>query len=215
MFLVDSGRRLQPLQAHSISGAHLRPFTELKKFNKKMMFQNLRTNSQLYILHKNGNPYFECGTVINITGPKPKYPMSPTPLGAFPQMEMVVDIVVNIGGQQVPLKDLKANADIDDNGTVIVSCSKDAINSEVALLRQKSMDILNSVDYHKNVITCCDKMLNDLNPEIAAKRRQDEEMKTLKEQMADLMEMNRQLMAKLTSSETSASTSRTNKKEQL
>jgi hypothetical protein len=173
------------------------------------MFQNLRANSQLYILHKDGNPYVEYGTVVNVTAPKPKYPMSPAPMGTFPQMEMVVDIMVNIGGQQVPLKDLKASADIDDNGTVIVSCSKDAINSEVSMMRQKSMDILNSIDYHKGVITCCDKMLNDLNPEIAAKRKQDEELKTMKEQMTSMMrsmnmlaEQNRQLMEQLGISET-------------
>lgn len=174
------------------------------------MFQNLRANSQLYILHKDGNPYVEYGTVTNVTPPRAKYPMTPTPMGQFPQVETVVDVMVNIGGQQVPLKDLKANADIDDNGTVIVSCSRDAINSEVSMMRQKSLDILNSIDYHKGVIACCDKMLNDLNPEIAAKRKQDEELKTMKEQMTSMMrsmnmlaEQNRQLMEQLGISETS------------
>lgn len=174
------------------------------------MFQNLRENSQLFILHKDGNPYLEYGTVSSVTAPKPKYPVSPAPMGTFPQMEMVVDIMVNIGGQVVPLKDLKANADIDDNGTVVVSCSKDAINSEVSMMRQKSMDILSSTDYHKNVLSCCDKMLNDLNPEIAAKRKQDEEIRSMKEQMNTIVksmnmlaEQNRQLMEQLGVSDTS------------
>lgn len=173
------------------------------------MFQNLRENSQLFILHKDGNPYLEYGTVASVTAPKPKYPVSPAPMGTFPQMEMVVDIMVNIGGQVVPLKDLKANADIDDNGTVVVSCSKDAINSEVSMMRQKSMDILSSTDYHKNVMACCDKMLNDLNPEIAAKRKQDEEIRSMKEQMNTIVksmnmlaEQNRQLMEQLGVSDT-------------
>ena len=173
------------------------------------MFQNLRENSQLFILHKDGNPYLEYGTVASVTAPKPKYPVSPAPMGTFPQMEMVVDIMVNIGGQVIPLKDLKANADIDDNGTVVVSCSKDAINSEVSMMRQKSMDILSSTDYHKNVMACCDKMLNDLNPEIAAKRKQDEEIRSMKEQMNTIVksmnmlaEQNRQLMEQLGVSDT-------------
>lgn len=80
------------------------------------MFQNLRVNSQIYLLHKDGNPYVEYGTVTNVTAPRAKYPMSPTPMGQFPQVETVVDVMVNIRGQQVPLKDLKANADVDDNG---------------------------------------------------------------------------------------------------
>lgn len=159
------------------------------------MFQNLRTNSQVYILHKDGNPYIEYGSVMNVTGPKPKYPMSPTPVGQFPQMEMVVDVTVNVGGQQVPLKDLKANADIDDNGSIIVSCSKEAINSEITLMRQKSVDILNSIDYHKNVIASCDKMLNSLNPEIAAKQEQEQRIHTLESQLSNLTNMMQQLMA--------------------
>lgn len=159
------------------------------------MFQNLRTNSQVYILHKVGEPYIEYGSVLNVTGPKPKYPMTPAPVGQFPQMEMVVDVMVNIGGQQVPLKDLKANADIDDNGSIVVSCSKEAINSEISLMRQKSVDILNSIDYHKNVIASCDKMLNSLNPEIAAKQEQEQRIQSLESQIGSLTGMMQQLLA--------------------
>ena len=113
--------------------------------------------------------------------------MSPTPMGQFPQVETVVDVMVNIRGQQVPLKDLKANADVDDNGNIIVSCSRDAINSEVAMMRQKSLDILNSIEYHKNVIACCDKMLNTLNPEIAAKQEQEQRIQGLEQKIDALM----------------------------
>ncbi len=151
------------------------------------MFQNLRVNSQIYLLHKDGNPYVEYGTVTNVTAPRAKYPMSPTPMGQFPQVETVVDVMVNIRGQQVPLKDLKANADVDDNGKIIVSCSRDAINSEVAMMRQKSLDILNSIEYHKNVIACCDKMLNTLNPEIAAKQEQEQRIQGLEQKIDALM----------------------------
>ena len=77
-------------------------------------------------------------------------------------------------------------------------------------MRQKSMDILSSTDYHKNVLACCDKMLNDLNPEIAAKRKQDEEIRSMKEQMNTIVksmnmlaEQNRQLMEQLGVSDTS------------
>lgn len=38
------------------------------------MFQSLRTNNQLYILHKDANPYIEYGPVVSVSAPKPKYP---------------------------------------------------------------------------------------------------------------------------------------------
>lgn len=162
------------------------------------MFQNLRTNSQVYILHKDGNPYVECGTVIKVIGPKPKYPMTAPGVGQFPQMEMVVDLVLNIAGQQVTLESLKANADIDDSsatGNVVVSCSREAINNEIAMMRQRSIDIVNSVEYNKNIIACCDKMLNTLNPEIAAKQEQEQRIQSLEGQISSLTAAMQQLVS--------------------
>ena len=176
------------------------------------MFQNLRINSQIYILHKDTNPYIEYGSVVSVSSPKANYPQ-PVPLGQFPQMEMVVDVVANVGGNNTNLQGLPAGADIADfgqNGNIVVSCSRDAMNSEVAMMKQKSSEILNSVDYHKNVIASCDKMLSALNPELAAKQQQDKEISDLRAQIADmgknmanLMAMNKQLMEQLGVSENS------------
>ena len=90
------------------------------------MFQNLRINSQIYILHKDANPYIEYGSVVSVSSPKPKYPQ-PVPIGQFPPMEMVVDVVVNVGGNNTNLQGLPAGADIADfgqNGNIVVSCSQ-------------------------------------------------------------------------------------------
>ena len=140
------------------------------------MFQNLRINSTLYILHKDAVPYIEYGSVVNVSAPKPKYPSTP-PLGQFPQMEMVVDVVVSINGQNTNLQGLPAGLDIADfghNGNIVVSSSRDAINNEISMMKQKSNDILGSIDFHRNVITACDKMLTDLNPEVAEKQKQEQ-----------------------------------------
>ena len=126
-------------------------------------------------------------------------------------MEMVVDIVVNVGGQNTNLQGLPAGADIADfgqNGNIVVSCSRDAMNGELSTLRQKSVDILNSVEYHKGMIESCDKMLNALNPEFAAKQQQEQEIDMMKQQIATmtqnmntLMQMNHKLMEQLGVSE--------------
>lgn len=53
------------------------------------MFQNLRANNQLFILHKEAKHYVEIGSVVSVSAPKPKYPMTqPFP---SPQIEMVVE----------------------------------------------------------------------------------------------------------------------------
>ena len=83
------------------------------------------------------------------------------------------------------------------------------MNNEIALMKQRSNDILGSIDFHRNVIAACDKMLNFLNPEIAEKQKQEQEISSLRgkieamgRDMASIMEMNKQLMEKLQVSET-------------
>ena len=104
-------------------------------------------------------------------------------------MEMVVDVTVNICGQQTSLQGLPAGADIADfgqNGNIVVACSRDAMNNEISTMKQKSADILGSIDYHRGVIDACDKMLNTLNPEFAAKQQQEQEIAGLKSQMTEM-----------------------------
>lgn len=137
------------------------------------MFQNLRANNQLFILHKEENPLVDIGSVVSVSAPKPKYPM-PTPIGQIPQMEIVVDVVVCVNGQNTTFHDLPAGADIADfgqNGNIVISCSREAMNSEVSAIRQKSLDELNRRNYHENVIAGCDKILTILNPEFAGEAK--------------------------------------------
>ena len=175
------------------------------------MFQNLRANSQIYILHKDSTPYLEQGSIVSVSNPRPKYP-APQQLGQFPQMEMVVDLVVSVNGNNMNLQGLPAGLEIADfghNGNIVVSSSKEAINNEISLMRQRSAEIIGSVDFHRNVISACEKMLSELNPEVAEKQRQEQEISTLKgqmqrmsENMNSLMEMNRKLMEQLGVTET-------------
>ena len=137
----------------------------------------------------------EHGNVISVSVPKPKYP-SPTQFGQYPQMEMVVDIVVNVGGQNTNLQGLPAGAEIADfgqNGNIVVSCSRDAMNGELVTFRQKSVDALNEESYHKGVIAFCDKTMNMLNPELAASRQREQEMSVLRSQVEAMNKENADL----------------------
>ena len=146
------------------------------------MFQSLRPNNQIYILKKDV-PSLEVGSVVSVSNPIPKYP---TNFGQ-PQ-ETILDLVVKINGQDVPFQKIPANLDIADFGTsgVVIADNRNAMNSEIASLKQKSKDILNSKKYHKKVVENCDKMLSDLNPEFAEKQAQQAEINALKLQVSDL-----------------------------
>lgn len=173
------------------------------------MFQSVRPNSQIYIFYKGDNPRLEIGYNTNSVLPKPKYPVPPT----FGQpQEMVVDLVVKVNGKTINCNGLSANADIADTfcdgENIVVSDSKEAMNAEILSLKQKSVDIINSIDFHKALVNNCDKILSDLNPEFAEKQQQRQELDILKTQMKemassinDLMEANRQLIEQLNNKE--------------
>lgn len=151
------------------------------------MFQSVRPNSPIYVLHKGDNPRLETGYVANQPIPKPKYQMPHT----FGQpQEMIVDLVIKLNDMSINLNSIPANLDIADsysNGeSIVISDSREAMNSEIISLKQKSVDLLNSMDYHKSLIACYDKLLSDFNPEMAEKQAQQQEIAGLRNQIDEL-----------------------------
>ena len=160
------------------------------------MFQNLRSGNQVFILHKDGHPSMEIGSIVSVSMPMPKYQVPPV----FGQaQEMVVDLVVKVNNVDTTYQKLPATADIADFGLsgVVISTSRDAMNAEVMSLKNKSIDAINSVDFHKGVIEGCDGILAGLNPEFAERQQQQAEINDLKAQMAELIKINKDLMSRL------------------
>ena len=100
------------------------------------MFQNLRVNSTLYLLHRGANPSLECGQVVNVSPIKTIYKTVPNM--PYPQPVQVIDFVVNINGQNVNLQEIPANANIaDDIKTgMLITGSRDEMNTEVLIMKQ-------------------------------------------------------------------------------
>lgn len=160
------------------------------------MFQSVRPNSPIYVFHKGDAPRLETGYVVNQPIPKPKYQMP----NAFGQpQELVVDLVIKLNDITVNMNAIPAQLDIADsysNGeNLVISDSREAMNSEILSLKQKSIDIINSVPYHKNLIVTYEKLLSDFNPEMAEKQAQQKEISELRAQM-DEMSRNMALLIK-------------------
>lgn len=115
--------------------------------------------------------------------------------------ELVVDVVVNVNGNNITLQKLPANLDVADqgsiNGSLFISTSKESMNNEVTSLKQKSQEIINSIDYHKKVIQDCEVLLQRLNPEFAEQKQQKQEIDNLKAQVSEMMNGMKELMAQL------------------
>lgn len=83
------------------------------------------------------------------------------------------------------------------NGSLFISTSKESMNNEVTSLKQKSQEIINSIDYHKKVIQDCEVLLQRLNPEFAEQKQQKQEIDNLKAQVSEMMNGMKELMAQL------------------
>lgn len=165
------------------------------------MFGQLRINNPLFILNKQGSPSLEVGTVVSVTAPMPQ-------LSSVGQLTMyTVDVTARVNDQNVTYQKLPANTDVADfagNGNVVIACSRESMNSELQSMRQRSVDVVKSVDYHNGLIQAIDKIIQDLNPEEAEKLALQKEVTDLKGQMLQmsqsvnaLLEQNRQLMEQI------------------
>lgn len=168
------------------------------------MFQSVRQNGKVYILHKNDNPSIEIGVVSSNPVVRPKYAIPQT----FGRQDMVVDLTVSTDSGVSNFKDIPASLDIADlyigNECVTLSDSRDAINAEVLSLKKRSQDIIDGCERNKTLVAVYDDILREINPEFAEKQAQRDEidllktqMKTISDNMNELMNTNRLLVEKL------------------
>ena len=85
---------------------------------------------------------------------------------------------------------------------MVITTSREAMNAEVDALRQKSLSILNSVEYHQKIVQDCEILLQRLNPEFAEQKQQKQEIDNLKAQMSEMMLGMKELMAQLKKEDT-------------
>lgn len=152
------------------------------------MFQSLRQANPFFILYKGENPRCEIGSVVSVSNPAPKFQNQ---FNAYqPNQEMVVDVKVKVGESTYTYNQLPANlavADLNQEGvSVTVSSNRDALNSEVEAMLQRSREIVDSVDHHRMVIASCEDMLKELNPKFAKEKAIEENITQLNDKVGGL-----------------------------
>lgn len=148
-----------------------------------MDFNSLTQGASFYVLKKSDKPTLEVGIVKSKSEPKAAY-QSQTPnifngLGS----QQVVDVVVTIDNMDIPFNNLPVNADNTsyNNGATFVSCNREATLQAVDTMIQSSKKALEQVDYHQNVLTEGEKMLETLNPRYAEEKKQARTIRDLQE----------------------------------
>lgn len=150
------------------------------------MFQGIRQNNLFYILDKGDKMSLKVGQVVSVSNPQPKYNQFPTTPTYGVQPEMVVDIKVKVGEETLDFKQLNANQSLANSGNLVVSDSKEAMSAEVEGLLRASKQIIESIPYHEGVISSCDTILRELNPQFAKEKEQEEKIGALEVRMGDI-----------------------------
>ena len=138
------------------------------------MFSTLRQNSPIYVLDKKDSPVLKKGIIETVSPQRSR-------TGSFygQPMDMIVDIRVNIDGTSQEFKNIPASLSIANDGNIVISETKEAMSTEVDSMLSISKQILESVDYHKDVIEKCEHILKDLNPQFAKDKLQEEKINSL------------------------------------
>ena len=137
------------------------------------MFSALSQGSPIYILDKTSSPEFKIGEVIGITYPKM------TPYNLNPQN--TVDLKVKIDDTTQEFNAIPSiNSIVSYNGgKVVLSETKQGIQSEVENILQNSKQILNNIDVYQKNVDDCEDILKQLNPQFAIDKERDERLSNL------------------------------------
>lgn len=162
------------------------------------MFSGLRQNSLFYILEKGDTVSLKIGQVVSVSNPQPKYNQFPT-MQPYSQPDTTVDVKVKVGDDVIDFKQLPSNLSIANFGQngMVVSESKEAMSAEVEAMLRNSNSIIDSIPYHKKILTCCDDMLRQLNPQFAKEKEQEEKIGVLEQKMGGIENTLSQMMGML------------------
>lgn len=141
----------------------------------------------------------EVGEVVNVTPPQPMY--NTQYQGGFNPPRICVDIEVTANGKVINLQKLTADATIDDKNGIIVAENRDAILNEIEVLSKNSQRIIESCDYHNEIVTKCNALVAELNPQLKREAEQAREINDLRQQLSDIKGMLADVLNKKTKEE--------------
>ena len=137
------------------------------------MFSALSQGSPIYLLDKTSTPDFKIGEVIGVSYPK----VNPYSVG----VQNTVDLKVKIEGEVQEFNSIPSiNSVVSYNGgKVIISESKQGIQTEVENILQNSKQILNNIETYKQNVKDCESILKQLSPQFAIDKERDERLSNL------------------------------------
>ena len=141
------------------------------------MFSTLAKGNLFYILDKNKNLDLKIGKVVDIINNGQLYNFAPQEL----------DIAVDVNGETYTFKKVPSNLSIASPSTgVVISDNREDMFNEVENSVKISHQIIDSIPYHKAIISSSDNILSKLNPKFAKEKEQEEKISSLETRMGGI-----------------------------
>ena len=148
------------------------------------MFSALNQGSLVYILDKTDGIKFKVGEIIGVS--QIKYSQNfANPIG---QQVPTIDLKIKSDNETLEFNSIPSNLSTVayNNGKLIISETKQGLQTEVEAVLQNSKQIVNNIDYYKKTIVDCENILKDLNPQFAKDKERDERIDGLKEKVDNM-----------------------------
>lgn len=146
-----------------------------------MLFKDLKAGYPVYFLDKNETKYYQ-GKVISVA--VPRYDSSQ--IGISQQAtSLVVDITIEANGATRTYT-IPETSTLTYAANIVLSTDKDGIVREVEAMKSSSEEALAKVERHKQTVTNCNQLLEDLNPAFAEKRAQDKRIEGIENEVKSL-----------------------------
>lgn len=148
------------------------------------MFSALKQGSIVYILEKTDRLSYKTGQVITASSPQ----FTNSVYNPNQSIGGVINITVNVGGNKMDFSNLPANQNITNynNGTLIISESKEAIITALNNVIAEHQTVIDSYDYSKTIVEDGEDIKKSLNPNFAKEKKRDEEIDNLNRRVTDM-----------------------------
>ena len=149
-----------------------------------MDFNSLSIGSSFYVLRRNGLSKLFIGTVKSKSNPQPQFGNNAN-LFNTPNLQSLVNFVVNIDGNDEIFDNIPANIEIAARGNDTFSCSKDALIAAVGDAITANKKEIDMYDFRNNDAIELENILETLNPRYADEKKRDSKISELEKRQSE------------------------------
>ncbi len=148
-----------------------------------MLFKDMKPGYPVYMLNKESVKTVT-GKVVNVSQPRFANQLSAN--GNFQATaQLYVDVTLEVDGQTKTYS-IPDTLSVTYAGDIVLSVDRDGILRDVEAMKSQSEEALRDVDKHKATVASCEKILEEWNPVFAEKKRQDERICGLENEVKGL-----------------------------